>query len=299
MSQILLHIGFAKSGSTYLQRWFEAHPDLYYQPKHIAGGFYHAWELAKKVQHSEKAPENFVLSCEDFSIWKSEPYIYGVRGTKPYNYRKFQDTLCKTLHGLHPSAKVLIVTRGYTTIFKSMYGQYLGMTGTLTFEEMMLDHKDMFAAMLDYTYVINLYRAQFGADNVILLPFELLQKDPVKFLSLIEQGIHLDSKFEFHPNKINAAHPPELLKLYFKLSNLVYRLLKPFPWSWQTGVYQWYMNIMRAETLHRVMMFLSKAIKDKQMNWQGLDEALITYKGKADILKTEDLYQPFLKEYLL
>jgi hypothetical protein len=299
MAEILLHIGFAKSGSTYLQRWFEQHPALYYQPKHIAGGFYHAWELAKDIQYSEKAPENFVLSCEDFSIWKSEPYFYGVRGTKPYDYKKFQDLLCETLHGLHPTAKVLIVTRGYTTIFKSIYSQYLGMMGTLTFEEMLRDYKDMFSAMLDYTYVINLYRQKFGAHRVIVLPFELLQKDPKIFLSIIEQQMKVDSKFEFHPHKVNAAHAPKVLKLYFKVSNLVYRLLRPFPQNWQTKLYMRYMQIIRGERMYSFMLFASKFIKDETMNWQGLDNMLDALKGKAAILKDEELYQPFLKEYLL
>src|SRR5208283_376024 len=98
MSQTLLHIGFAKSGSTYLQQWFEKHPAMYFQPKYVAGGFYHAWEFAKYAQNTGHAPANFVMSCDDISIWKGDVQlgpnefssregefaIFGLRGTAAY-----------------------------------------------------------------------------------------------------------------------------------------------------------------------------------------------------------------------
>jgi hypothetical protein len=299
MSQILLHIGFGKSGSTYLQQWFEKHPAMYFQPKHIAGGFYHSWELAKYIQYNDQAPQNFVLSCEDLLVWQGEPYVFGLRGTRPYDHRKFQDQMCEALHGLFPTAKILIITRGYTTVYKSIYNQYLPTGGTLTFKELLLNMRDMFTIMFDYTYVVNLYRQKFGAGNIILLPFELLKNDHVKFLSLIEQQMKIEQTFAFLPDKVNAGYPIRILQAHFKLSKLVHKLLLPLPYSWRDRIYIRYSKMLRSIQPHPLTVFISKFIKEQPINWDGMDELLDELKGKAEILRAEELYQPYLKEYLL
>jgi|GEM_PF-5080405 len=40
----LIHIGFPKSGSTFLQEWFRQHPQLFYAPGGL-GGFYNVYEI--------------------------------------------------------------------------------------------------------------------------------------------------------------------------------------------------------------------------------------------------------------
>jgi hypothetical protein len=37
VSRHLIHIGYAKAGSKFLQRWFEAHPDLAYRTAGLGG----------------------------------------------------------------------------------------------------------------------------------------------------------------------------------------------------------------------------------------------------------------------
>ena len=299
MSQILLHVGYGKSGSTYLQKWFESHPALYFQPKHKAGGFYHAWELAKHIQETGKAPENFVFSCEDLLVWKSEPYLYGYTGAKPYNYRQFQDEMCTSLHGIFPTAKVLIVTRGYESIFKSIYSHYLAMTGTLPFEDFLKSFKELFITMHDYNYVINAYRQKFGADNVILLPFELLRDDPAKFRWYIEKAMNIQDPFDFNPGRVNSAYSGPVLMAHFKVSRVVYNMLKPFPWAWREKLYVRYTKWVRRIKPHPFMVFVSKFMSKETVSWHGMNEFLALARGNADILKNEELYQPYLKEYLI
>jgi hypothetical protein len=312
MSQTLLHIGFAKSGSTYLQQWFEKHPAMYFQPKHIAGGFYHGWELAKYAQNAGHAPENYVISCDDISIWKGDvqlgpndfsarqgdSHILGLRGTAPYDYRSYQNMICEMLYGIYPTAKILIVTRGYTTIFKSIYAQYIGMSGTFTFAEMTAANPGMFTTLLDYTFVIELYRKKFGHNNVIVLPYELLRDDLPRFLSLIEQQLNITEKFESDRDKVNAAMDDKILYVYRYVSRLVYGLLKPLPLHVGAKFYGLYMKLVMDRKLHNLFAGISRKT-DKKINLEGLDEIVASMKGKAEVLREEPLYQPYLKEYLL
>ena len=300
MAELLLHIGFPKAGSTYMQQWLEQHPDIYFQPKRNAQGFYNAWELAKYVQKSDKTTDKYAMSCEDFTLWQSEPYIYGLRGSLPYDYRKFQQNLCDTLYNLYPTAKILIVTRGYTTLFHSIYAQYVGMAGTFTFDELLKEHWDMFTNMLDYNYTINLYRQKFGTDKVILLPYELLCDDSEKFLSLIEESIGVTQPFRFPKNRANQSLDRKTLTAYYKASHLVYNLLKPFSEIKQYKWYLYYMQVVRKKTPHPFLKWCSQFVsKELETETPRLQAILNTMQGKAEILRNEKLHQPYLKEYLL
>ena len=298
MAEILLHIGFPKSGSTYLQKWFELHPELYFQPKHFAQGFYNAWEFARYAQENKTVAEKYVLSCEDLSIFNSQRDPIGHRVTHPFDYRSFQNNVCNMLHNLFPNGKILIVTRGYTTIFKSLYSEYISMTGSLSPENFVAADKELFQFMFDYSYVINLYREKFGRDNVLVLPYELMRDDLPKFLSLIENELHLSAKVQLGYEKINASYNNEILTAYQRTSFFVYRFLKIFPHSWQLKMYPYYSKLFRSNEPHLFMVILSKFVSTP-LNMNELAPLTEAMRGKADILKTEELYQPYLKEYLL
>ncbi len=298
MANVLLHVGFPKAGSTFLQNWFNEHPEIYFQPKYVAQGFYNAWKLADDVQHNEKVWENFVLTCEDLMLWQGRPFWYGLTGTEQYDYRSFQNRMCETLHGLFPKAKVLMITRGYSTIFSSIYAQYISMGGTLSCEEMMKTHEEMFSTFLDYNYAINLYREKFGHENVIVLPYELLKENPLKFRLLIEENLVIHNKFDFSLKKENASMDEKNLNAYFHVSRLVFRTLKPLPNNLQIKLYSIYCNLIRARVPHPILNFLSKYIS-VTISLYGTEEIMLRMKGKAEVLKNEVYHQPYLKEYLI
>jgi hypothetical protein len=56
----LIHIGYPKAGSTFLQAWFEQHPELCYAPGGL-GGFYNIYEICRP---SGRACKYFVTSFE-------------------------------------------------------------------------------------------------------------------------------------------------------------------------------------------------------------------------------------------
>lgn len=298
MANILLHIGFPKSGSTYLQKWFELHPEMYYQPKYIAQGFLNAWEVAKYAQFNSSAPSNYILSCEDLTLFQSVRDRVGYRDTYDFNHRTFQENICNMLYDLFPTAKILIVTRGYTTLFTSIYSQYLAMAGASKPQAFANANQKLFTSMLDYDYVIDAYRKKFGSERVIILPYELMRDNRKLFLSLIEKEMNIHSPFEFEDRKINAAFDKKVLTAYQLISESVCKLISLFPRSTQEKIYSQYAHLIRKDEPHFLPRLLSKLI-NKPLQIDGVNTMVSDMKGKAELLRNEPLYAPYLTEYLL
>lgn len=298
MANVLLHVGYPKAGSTFLQTWFKEHPEIYFQPKNIAQGFYNAWQLADDVQQRGKVWDNFVLTCEDLMLWQGRPNWYGLTGSEPYDYRAFQEHICKNLYALFPGAKVLLITRGYSTVFDSVYAQYISMGGVQSCETFMRVNEKMFTTFFDYNYSVELYRSVFGASNVVLLPFELLKEDPDKFQSLLENLLSLRHRFNFPATKENSAMNRACLNAYYRTSRLVYHLLKPFPGNLQTKWYLKYCEVIRAKVPHPALEFLAPYLRET-IRLSGTEKIISVMKGKADVLGSEPLYQSYRSDYLI
>jgi len=298
MSKVLIHIGYIKSGSTYLQRWFEKHPAMYYKFKAL-GGFYNTHDLSWYAEWTTPMHECFVISSEHLSVWKSDSDIVGLRkGLKKYDIKAYQQKLSETLYSVYPTAKILIVTRGYTSLFQSFYSQYLAIGGTQTFEELIKTMWSDFPELFDYTRVVGLYREKFGTDNVIVLPYELLRTDPHAFTGIIEQRMGIKNTFQFTAEKINASLDRKLLRAYRKFSNVMYALVKPLPYKLQRPIYGLYILQLHKHNIDFLLKGLARII-NKEEGMEGMDEILKLMAGKAEVLRNEELYQPYLKEYLL
>ena len=281
MGTVLLHIGFAKCGSTFLQQWFEKHPEIYFQPKRFA-------------QSNKEMPQNYLFSCEDFSIWQGEPIIYGLAGSVHYDYRKFQENISAMLAGLFPAAKVLIVTRSHRQIIRSIYSQYIAKGGAFSLKEIFTVNPGMFQHFLNYNYVINLYRAKFGKENVIILPYEMLRDEPAKFIAAIESQLSISGKFDFPNKQVNESFDKRILNAYFKTSKFIYTALKPFPKRLQTWLYLQYMQQLRGNKPNEFIKLLAT---DNELIYEGLDDFVQDLKPTAEILRGEPVYQPYLNEY--
>jgi hypothetical protein len=297
MSKVLIHIGFPKAGSTYLQTWFGENPGCFYNGKSIAG-FSNAHDISKYAVPPDPIHEWFVLSNEDLSVWRGEPDIVGLKSTKLYDFKGYQSKLCQTLYALYPGAKVMIITRGCTTLFPSFYSQYLCGGGTSVFSELMQNYGQFFSLGYDYTHIIELYRSTFNAGNVKVLPYELLRADPATFISEIEAWMGISKPFKITSEKINASLDNKTLTAYRKVSRLLYQLIKPLPYSFQKYIYGYYMMVLNGKKPHPFMKFIAR-FANNEINLDGLDEVMKTLKGKAEILRHEEIYQPYLKEYLL
>jgi hypothetical protein len=208
---MLIHIGYHKTGTSYLQRYlfFKTPPANFVAPWTVTSGeaiqhfvLTHPARfdpVAVRSAFREKiAPENSalipVISHED---------LCGVPMLARYYGFQVADRLRQTF----PDAKILITIREQKSALRSIYGQYIRQDGEWPIHMFLgngneppgfapicrLDH-------LEYDLLASHYVRLFGEGQVLVLPFELLAKDPIQFQQYIHDfagtGATAHDKFE-------------------------------------------------------------------------------------------------------
>lgn len=293
---MLIHIGYPKAGSDYLQTWFAKHPSFFYKTNSVAG-FNNLHEMARYAQTHQKLHDWFVVSSEDLAVWKGDIDIVGLK-FNPYDIRGYQNRICLTLHRTFPVAKVLIVTRGFESMLKSFYSQAMLGGAVQSFEEWQRESAGILSVFFDYTFVITLYRQTFGNENVIVLPYELLRDNPAGFLAVIEKSLEIQDTIAFTTEKINPSLTYQLQMAYYRVSKLLYRLVRPFPYPVQKMIYGFYVYQLYLRKPHPFMKLIARLIR-QQGEMKVNPATLQSFSGKAEILRHEKLFEPYRKEYLL
>lgn len=293
---ILIHVGYPRAGSTYLQTWFSQNPSFHYKPNGI-GGFSNLNEMAQYAQNSSQIHNYFVVSSEDLSIWKGDFDIVGFR-YRPYDILLYKRNILETLYSLFPKAKVLIITRGFSSLIKSLYSQYIISGGTLSFKDFQKENRTILSVFCNYTDIVKSYRELFGAENLIVLPYELLKENPKAFTSLIEEELNVKDDFEFTNEKINASPTDIILSSTMKLSNLVFKTIQPLPYSYQKRIYEYYIYHLNKKNLDWCLKLFSKIFRN-DIETEVTKETLKLFSGMSEIFRTEKLYKPYLGEYLI
>lgn len=188
----LVHIGYHKTGTTWLQLGLFS-SDVLRQPmprKEINREFVWADQfsfdptsVAIRVEAASKAVADTgaqpVLSHERLS---GSPHGGG------YDSRAIADRLKSTI----PDARILIVIREQRQMFGSLYKQYVGRGGPMTVAQYAHPPKSgglripLFRwEFLEFERLIEYYQRLFSPGAVLVLPYEQLRVDPVRFVEMI------------------------------------------------------------------------------------------------------------------
>lgn len=317
MNGHLIHIGYPKSGSTFLQEWFRQHPQLFYAPGGL-GGFYNVYEVSRNAsQHPNDSYMYFVTSDESLSTPHPStgtiPIEFGMRDfTALEPSRPVQQKVCDTLRSLYPNSKILFITRGFKGIIMSGYSQYVRCGGVLTFQQFAVksfvpqqDGKPMdkkHGEGLDYTFIIHMYEAAFGKDNMIVLPFELLRDDQKKFLSVIEARLGLPN-FTAAIGRINESLSPEALYWYPRISWFVSRIAQRFGKKGYATIYRWYVGKTlrnRFDGLVKILAWSKPGRRITDVDFSAEIENSIQENLPETLtasFKDDPIYAPYLWEY--
>ncbi len=111
-----------------------------------------------------------------------------------------QARACALLAESFPDAHVLIVTRGFRSMILSSYSQYVRVGGTDDLETQVWQGGEN---PWRYDELIAMYRARFDG-RVIVLPYELLARDPVAFRGEMERRLGV-APFEFTDAVVNCS----------------------------------------------------------------------------------------------
>ena len=303
MAQHLIHVGYPKTGSTFLQAWFERHPEIRYAPGGL-GGFHNVYELARPHGGAYKY---YATSFEGLAT--PHECAGGVRldfggaaPAAPDPVKENQRAVRDVLKSLYPSSRVLIMTRGFKGMIFSAYSQSVRMGARLHLggmcRELAERLQDDARHYYDYDYLVGLYAEAFGEENLIVLPYELLRADQAKFLAVLEERLGLEH-FEIKLGRVNPSLSPEELYWYPVISRAVSAAASRLGPARFRRVYGWYVG----KTLDRGLGPLVKVLRllrpERKITEADFPEDILNYcKGKATLLRDNPLYTPYAAEYL-
>ena len=193
-SRLLIHIGYQKTGSTWLQH-------TVFDDKNT--GFMRPWTSQSDIGGADKVIDQFIITNafrfdpklirkifepgiqlaieQDGVPVLSEEVLVGDHIHGKYWGKEVADQL----HAVFPEALILIFIREQKSLVKSSYGQYLRAGSAATIQRYIGSAGTLmpgFGAIcqldyLEYDLLIEYYQNLFGRENVLVLPFELLKKD--------------------------------------------------------------------------------------------------------------------------
>jgi hypothetical protein len=303
MAQHLLHIGYPKTGSTFLQAWFERHPEFRYAPGGL-GGFNSVYEVARP---SEGAYKFYVTSFEGLSTpheaaGEVRLDFGGARAFRDERVKENQLAVCQLLKSLFPESRVLIMTRGFRGMILSAYSQSVRMGARLHLSEMCRELaerlRDDARHYYDYDYLVGLYAETFGAENLIVLPYELLRDDQAKFLAVLEGRLGV-AHADLDLGRVNPSLSPEELYWYPVISRAVSAAAARLGPVRRERLYGWYVRRTLDNGLRRLVAVLSRLRPGRKITPADFPEEILSLcVGKATRLRGDPLYAPYAADYL-
>ena len=223
---LLIHIGYHKTGTTWLQKELFISTNEVFEPLSINDkgrsslslffikdkdnyplSFFQSnsniikQELLKVLKEKQEISKDkcFVMSAERLS---GIPHVGGGFDG---------EIIANRLHNIFPEAKILIGIREQKSFLRSIYFQYLSTGGVLNYKNYFDRNYDTVPSFthnhIEYNLLVKKYQALFGKENVLVLPYELFKSKPLEYIkkleNLIERKIHIKKeKFNtYHNNK--------------------------------------------------------------------------------------------------
>lgn len=297
MTRHLLHIGYPKAGSTFLQRWFEAHPQLAYLEGGIAG-FRDVYAVSLAAATVTSPARYRVTSSETLVAPPPDPgsgIVIDFDRLRGVDVAALQRIACEILSELLPGAVVLIVTRGFRSMILSSYSQYVRSGGHVDLADLIATSLGGSMQMDDawhYDQVIAMYREAFGSENVVVMPYELLREDSTRFTSWLAERLGIEP-LSGSSSRVNESLSAAEMYWYPRFHRVV-RTTR------SRHLYERYVRLAFANRLKGPIAVLQK-IRPRGLVTPAMipDELLAGFRGRAESLRENPLYAAYLREYLL
>jgi hypothetical protein len=288
----LIHIGYPKTGSTFLQRWFNTNPQLAYGIGTLAG-FNSVGHIVKEGATGPRRALYRVTSEEGLSMPRPHPW-------KPpsLDLGEAQAEVCTILAELFPDARILLVTRGFRSMIRSVYAEWIRRGLALNVAEFCERMAETTGGdLLDYDHLISLYQQAFGGDRLLILPYELLRDDPNAFIGELESWLGLDHVPPY-PGRVNAAISSQELYWFPRISRSARAL--PLPAGLKRQLRDNFHLLAEKLRLRRGVRLIGRAWPELRVTEESVpDDFVESCRGKAERLRSNPLFGPYAEEYLL
>lgn len=196
-ASVLVHIGFHKTATTYLQNELFSREGLGFvqYSRQLSGNLVHqqfgrlgpfetvSAEVVHQVRAAALEAANhgllFVLSHERLS---------GYPASGGYDSRLMADRVAEVF----PEARILIVIREQLSLIRSVYGQVIADGGCASLRSFLYTGRSPLARVppfrlgfYEFDKIIAYYQQRFGVDNVLAIPYELLRDNHEEFVNRI------------------------------------------------------------------------------------------------------------------
>lgn len=197
MPDIIIHIGFPKTATTFLQRnVFPAIDKINYVDYKTCARIFppliYLDDLDYDHSEVEKIMEQYMkdeTNLFSFEALCGAPFIY-----KGLGRSRIAGRLKELGFG-----KIIITVREQVEVIDSIYRQYIVQGGVVKFKDFLnrdkkwdLYRRSFNLAYLNYSKLIDLYKAEFGKDNVLVLTHNELISDKRAYVSKIAEFIGVD-----------------------------------------------------------------------------------------------------------
>lgn len=225
---MLIHIGFPKTGSTWIQD---------YMFKGEGTGFWSPWVDEARREFLHPNPYRF-SPAQARAVFEpgmdearrrglvavlSDEWLTGNQITADYRGKYVADAM----HASFPEARVLIVIREQRAMIMSSYREFVLCGGALTLEQFLglglkeeVFHAHCRLDHLEYHLVIEHYQALFGKDRVMVEPFERIFKDTTEFHGRVAAFCGARGNYEAPPPASNVGLRGSALLARRVLNNL-------------------------------------------------------------------------------
>ena len=233
MTDPLIHIGYHKTGTTWLQRRVfpqESYGFSRVWPKKIIDdAFVTLNPFAFDPKHSASLIESHIADAEQKGTVPviSHERLSGYDLLGGYDARSIADRL----HETFPTARILIVIREQRDMMMSMYKQHIKNSGTEPVEDLWrkrtpreLRRPVPRLEVYEYHHLIAYYQELFGRDRVLVLPHEALRADPDAFVATICTFVGRPAPTDVPYTRENTAMPGVLVAL-LRWSNIAFRAI--------------------------------------------------------------------------
>lgn len=294
MSSVVLHIGYSKAGSTYLKNWFTEHPDI------LLGGFknYEEFSSYVELQTNPNIKQQHVLSNHIFHLFNWNFNIPIDKWLKQDNLYDYQLRMCHTLHSLFPQARILIITRGFSSMLQSFYSEYIRTGGLLSYIDLIETHGESFLLKAyNYNFLVSHYIEKYKKENIIVLPYELLRDNSELFLRKLESNLSINS-YNFTNENINSSLDLKLIFWYRQLSIKVFKLSRIFGLRLGNILYSKYTFCLLNGSFNFLLKPLSKFCKKREII-NVSEKELNKFKNNSAVLKHFSEFEKYYEEYLI
>jgi hypothetical protein len=272
-------------------------------PLHL-GGFRDVFDLAAAARQASPARWRYYVTSNELLAAGGRADdgcpLFTFRMNVNADLRPRQRSVCALLHEQRPDARVLIVTRGFAGIIRSLYSQYVKFGGSRDFEAFLDRYGSALKQWLDVDYTVGLYRDAFG-DQLLVLPYEWLRDDTRGFIAAIEEFLEIEPVEEPVPGGVrNPSLGPSELYWYPRVSRwIVSPVLERLPPERSAPLYSAYaFKILASEQLASGARWISRRL-GRTEPLEFPPGYLERFRGRAGCLASSRPHRPYLDEYLV